>query len=338
MKNIEVTFADTKGNEYKRTVAAKNDHDYALACEEIIHSDLSDVAIEGYSPEAFNTVKIKVKKLRTDAVIPQHGSEYSAGYDLFAAIDAPVEIPPHETVKIGTGLAMSFDDGWFAGIFSRSGIATKEGLRPANCVGVCDSDYRGEYIVAVHNDSNAVRTVTPGEKIAQMILLPCTKLTFVETDELDETFRGEGGFGSTGNTALPWDTCEELFLPEQEEQQSSNTAAPEEPMTVESIFKYIQEHQEEIPTSVKTQLVFALYQKERKKSINSFYDDALKAQEERDSAIREKNELLAALKEISVLYGDCRFCVHKHDGKNVCSDCDYDRLDRWKWSGINYGK
>lgn len=109
-----------------------------------------------------------------------------------------VQIKPHETIKIGTGLAMEVPDGYFGAIFARSGLASKEGLRPANCVGVCDSDYRGEYIVAIHNDSEETRTVTAGERIAQLVVMPYLPVTFDEVAELTDTNRGEGGFGSTG--------------------------------------------------------------------------------------------------------------------------------------------
>ena len=99
---------------------------------------------------------------------------------------------------MGTGLAFELPEGTFAGIFARSGLATKQGLRPANCVGVCDSDYRGEYIVALHNDSEITRVIEPGERIAQMILLPYIPMNFIKVDELNETTRGTGGFGGSG--------------------------------------------------------------------------------------------------------------------------------------------
>lgn len=141
---------------------------------------------------------IDVKKLKENATLPTRGSEYAAGYDLYAAIDETLVIGPHETQKVGTGLAFDLPNNTFAAIFARSGLATKEGLRPANCVGVCDSDYRGEYIVALHNDSEEIRYVEPGERIAQMILMPYIPMEFVEVDELSESGRGQDGFGSTG--------------------------------------------------------------------------------------------------------------------------------------------
>ena len=143
-------------------------------------------------------IELYVKKLRPGARIPTRGSAMSAGYDLYACLDARVTLAPGETLGVGTGLSMALPEGWFAGIFARSGLAVRQGLRPANCVGVCDADYRGEYIVALHNDSSEPRTVEPGERIAQMILLPCRTLSFEERDELPETERGAGGFGSTG--------------------------------------------------------------------------------------------------------------------------------------------
>lgn len=144
------------------------------------------------------SAKIKIKKLTDTAKTPTRGSEYAAGYDLYADVKEDVQIKPHETVKIGTGLAMEIPDGYFGAIFARSGLAAKEGLRPANCVGVCDSDYRGEYIVAIHNDSEETRTVTAGERIAQLVIMPYLPVTFDEVAKLTDTNRGEGGFGSTG--------------------------------------------------------------------------------------------------------------------------------------------
>lgn len=144
------------------------------------------------------SAKIKIKKLTDTAKTPTRGSEYAAGYDLYADVKENVQIKPHETIKIGTGLAMEIPDGYFGAIFARSGLAAKEGLRPANCVGVCDSDYRGEYIVAIHNDSEETRIITAGERIAQLVVMPYLPVTFDEVTELTDTNRGEGGFGSTG--------------------------------------------------------------------------------------------------------------------------------------------
>lgn len=141
---------------------------------------------------------IKIKKLNNNAVIPTRGSEFAAGYDLYACIDSPITILPHTTRKIGTGLAMELPVGYFGAIFARSGLATKQNLRPSNCVGVCDCDYTGEYVVALHNDSDSPRVIGDGERIAQLILLPYQSMRFEEVDELTETKRGTGGFGSTG--------------------------------------------------------------------------------------------------------------------------------------------
>ena len=142
--------------------------------------------------------KIKYKKLNEYAKEPTRGSVAAAGYDLYAAIDNPITIPAHSTVKIGTGLAFALPDNTFAAIFARSGLATKQGLRPANCVGVCDSDYRGEYIVALHNDTDNEQIINPGDRIAQIVLMPYIPMIFEEVKDLDETERGQGGFGSTG--------------------------------------------------------------------------------------------------------------------------------------------
>lgn len=141
---------------------------------------------------------VKVKKLTETAKLPTRGSVFSAGFDLYADNNVDITIHPHETRKIGTGLALEIPDGYYGAIFARSGLATKEGLRPANCVGICDSDYRGEYIVAVHNDSNEDRVIEPKERIAQLIIMQYPHITFEEVDELSDTSRGEGGFGSTG--------------------------------------------------------------------------------------------------------------------------------------------
>lgn len=144
-------------------------------------------------------MQIQIKKLKSNAVIPTCGSQYSAGYDLYAALDTEsVVIPAHETVKIGTGLAIALPEGYFGAIFARSGLAAKQGLRPANCVGVADCDYRGEYIVALHNDTDLPKAVQNGDRIAQLVVLPCLALDFEEVDELSDTERGAGGFGSTG--------------------------------------------------------------------------------------------------------------------------------------------
>lgn len=141
-------------------------------------------------------MEIKIKKLYEDSVIPTRGSEYAAGYDLYAHEGATIK--PHETAKIGTGVAIQPPKDTFGAVFARSGLAAKQGLRPANCVGVCDYDYTGEYIVALHNDSNEEKVIEKGERIGQVVFIPYVNVTFVEVDELDATERGAGGFGSTG--------------------------------------------------------------------------------------------------------------------------------------------
>lgn len=141
---------------------------------------------------------IKVKKLKENAIIPTRGSNYAAGMDLYACIGNPIIIMPHQTVKVGTGLSIEVPNGYFGAVFARSGLATKQGLRPANAVGVCDSDYRGEYIVALHNDTNFPQTINPMERIAQLVVIPYLPIKFKEVDELSDTERGDGGFGSTG--------------------------------------------------------------------------------------------------------------------------------------------
>lgn len=141
---------------------------------------------------------VNTKKLKENAVLPSRGSQQAAGYDLYAATDDIIQIAPHSTIKIGTGLSMELPTGFFGAVFARSGLATKKGLRPANCVGVCDSDYRGEYIVALHNDTDEFMEIAPQERIAQLIVMPYLPLTFKEVEELSETERGTGGVGSTG--------------------------------------------------------------------------------------------------------------------------------------------
>lgn len=146
-------------------------------------------------------MNVKIKRLYKEASLPSKGSEKAAAYDVYACIRAEagcVTIKPHTTVKIGTGLSMAPPEGFFVGVYARSGLSSKEGLRPANCVGVCDEDYRGEYIVAIHNDSEITRTIKHGDRIAQIILQKRYDMDFEEVEELDETSRGEGGFGSTG--------------------------------------------------------------------------------------------------------------------------------------------
>ena len=143
-------------------------------------------------------MKINVKKLNENAIIPTRGSEGAAGVDLYACTSSSIVIMPHNTVKIGTGLAIELPYGYFGAIFARSGLATKQGLRPSNCVGVCDEDYRGEYVVALHNDTDEPQTINPMERIAQLVVMPYLPVEFNEVNELSDTERGDGGFGSTG--------------------------------------------------------------------------------------------------------------------------------------------
>lgn len=144
------------------------------------------------------TMDMKIKKLKPNAVIPTYGSEYAAGADLYACIEQPVSIEPGETVLVPTGLAMEIPAGYAGLIYARSGLASKKGLAPANKVGVVDSDYRGEVMVALHNHSNTAAAVEPGERIAQLVITPFIKGIFHEAEELEDTVRGAGGFGSTG--------------------------------------------------------------------------------------------------------------------------------------------
>lgn len=143
--------------------------------------------------------KIKVKKLDERAKLPTYGSEYSAGADLYALLDEEITIKPNETILIKTGLAMEIPKGYAGFIFARSGLASKKGLAPANKVGVIDSDYRGEFMVALHNHSKEERNLEPYERIAQLVIMPFLKGEFNIVENLDTTKRGEGGFGSTGS-------------------------------------------------------------------------------------------------------------------------------------------
>lgn len=143
-------------------------------------------------------MKVGIKKLNEKATLPTYGSEFAAGADLYACIDKEVTVNPNETVLIPTGLAMELPVGYAGLIYARSGLATKKGLAPANKVGVVDCDYRGEVKVALHNHSAVAQTVAPGERVAQLVIAPYLTADFVETEELSDTVRGAGGFGSTG--------------------------------------------------------------------------------------------------------------------------------------------
>ncbi len=141
---------------------------------------------------------VQIKKLDPKATIPTYGSQYAAGADLYACLAEPVLLAPGETKLIPTGLALEIPEGYAGLIYARSGLASKKGLAPANKVGVVDADYRGEVMVALHNHSLAAAEVEPGERIAQMVITPFITAAFTEVDELSETVRGAGGFGSTG--------------------------------------------------------------------------------------------------------------------------------------------
>ena len=143
--------------------------------------------------------KLKIKKLRENAILPRRMSHGAAGFDLTACIDSPVEILPGSLHRIPTGIAIQLPGEDLADlIYARSGLAAKHGITLSNCVGVVDSDYRGEIIVALCNVSDRSYTVQPGERIAQMVITPVVRMETEQSDELDETERGSGGFGSTG--------------------------------------------------------------------------------------------------------------------------------------------
>lgn len=145
-----------------------------------------------------NTTKLKFMKLNDKAKVPSYGTEFAAGADLYACTDEPVTIHAGETQFIHTGIAMAIPEGLVGLIYARSGLACKKGLAPANKVGVIDSDYRGEIIVALHNHSAEDILVESGERVAQMVITPYIMAEYEETEELDDTVRGGGGFGSTG--------------------------------------------------------------------------------------------------------------------------------------------
>lgn len=155
---------------------------------------------------------VNYTKLDDRAVAPVQGSKYAAGLDLCALIQNGAHaqrIPAGATVKIGTGITMEIPEGYFGAVFARSGMATKRGLRPANCVGVIDADYRGEIIVALHNDSEKCETIRDGDRVAQLVIMPYLGVQLSEVEELNDTERGTGGFGSTGTTSSG---CEQLSL------------------------------------------------------------------------------------------------------------------------------
>ena len=141
---------------------------------------------------------IRVKKLHMNAIVPTYGSEEAAGADLYACLEAPVIVAPGESVWIPTGIAMEVPKGCAGLVYARSGLACKKGLAPANKVGVIDSDYRGQVTVVLHNHGSEVQTITHGERIAQMVITPVLTPSYEVAEELSDTGRGQGGFGSTG--------------------------------------------------------------------------------------------------------------------------------------------
>ena len=141
---------------------------------------------------------IKVKKLKESALLPTYATAEAAGADLYACLDAPLDILPGQTRFISTGLAMEIPVGCVGLIYARSGLACKSDLAPANKVGVVDSDYRGEFMVALHNHGSEIRQVTPGQRIAQLVIAPVFTPGFFEVKELSDTQRDPTGFGSTG--------------------------------------------------------------------------------------------------------------------------------------------
>ena len=143
-------------------------------------------------------MQVKIRKITATAKVPTYGSDEAAGADLYADLQSPVMIAPYETEMIPTGVAIAVPKGCFGGIYARSGLASRQGLRPANAVGVVDSDYTGQVMVALHNDTASAKKVEPGERVAQLVIQPYVEADFTVVDALDETARGESGFGSTG--------------------------------------------------------------------------------------------------------------------------------------------
>lgn len=141
---------------------------------------------------------VRVKKVREGAILPTYGSVEAAGADLYACLDADLVIEPGQSCFVPTGLSMELPKGCAGLIYARSGLACKRGLAPANKVGVVDSDYRGEFMVVLHNHSNQAQTISHGERIAQLVITPILTPSYCEVDALDETQRASGGFGSTG--------------------------------------------------------------------------------------------------------------------------------------------
>ena len=157
-----------------------------------------EITINGTMQIATNDKIVNIKKLSENAIIPTRGSKEAAGMDLYACTNSPIIIAPHQTIKINTGVSIELPHGYFGGIFARSGLATNQGLRLANCVAVIDEDYRGEWIVPLHNDTDNPQTINPMERIAQLVVIPYLSVEFEEVDELSDTERGDKGFGDSG--------------------------------------------------------------------------------------------------------------------------------------------
>lgn len=141
---------------------------------------------------------MEIKLLNDLARVPTKASEGAAGFDIYCAESDDVFITPGDTVKVSTGIATAIPQGYFGAVFPRSGLATKQGLRLANCVAVIDSDYRGEWLIPLHNDSDTTRVIEPGDRIAQVVFIECPPFQFEVVRDLDETERGDGGFGHSG--------------------------------------------------------------------------------------------------------------------------------------------
>ena len=141
---------------------------------------------------------VNIRKINPKAMLPTYGSAFSAGADLYACLDSGIIIAPGETVLIPTGLTLEIPENHVGLVYARSGLASRKGLAPANKVGVIDSDYRGELIVALLNHSKEAHTVSPGDRVAQLVITPVIACDFIESDTLSDTSRGSGGFGSTG--------------------------------------------------------------------------------------------------------------------------------------------
>ena len=141
---------------------------------------------------------MKIKRLTPTAILPKRAHSTDAGMDLYADSDKIIAIPAHSSKMIGTGIAIALEKGYFGGVYPRSGLASKKGLRPSNCTGVIDSDYRGEVIAAIYNYGKEPRTIHMGQRVAQIVFQPVAKTEILKVDELNDSARGECGFGSTG--------------------------------------------------------------------------------------------------------------------------------------------